>query len=255
MRLACLFALCYCFLAVFPLYAQEENGLLLIDTTETVKIVLPTPIRFLELGVSANSYRGDLSNYEKWTSCYHAAIRFNETKRLNGRVGFSFGFITGDNRFYKFSVGKPNNYFRAPVYAASYELQYNFIKTRSFMLYASIGAGLYNYQPKNERKEKYADILETRATDEVYGKVSFMLPLSIGATYILKNGYGIGVQAVTLNTQTDYLDNISEWGTRAGNDNVLSIRFSMFAPLLFKKPVLITAPPKTKKRVYSHEIW
>jgi hypothetical protein len=242
----------YCFLAL-PALAQEEIEDFINDTLPVVNKSEPRPIRFLELGVSANSYRGDLATYEKWTACYHGAIRFNEAKRLNGRVGFGYGFITGDNRFYNFPNGKPNNFFRAPVFFLSYEAHYNIIKTRSFMLYASAGLGIYNYLPKNQAGERLVDLLDTRDLDEIYGRVSFMLPIGVGVNYILKNGYGIGAQAQWLNTQTDYLDNIGTWGKKQGNDNVASVRFYIYAPLLFKLPTLIT--PKNKpKRYYTHEL-
>jgi|GEM_PF-849530 len=254
MRIAHFFLLLLCLVAVLPAYAQEENGLFAPDTMPLSMSFVPKPTHFLELGISANSYSGDLSKYEKWTACYHAALRFNEAKRLNGRVGFSFGAITGDNRSYKFSDGKPNKFFRTSVFSLSYEVHYNFIKTPSFMLYGSIGLGIYNYQPKNEKGENYTNLLETRTLDENYGRVSTMLPVGIGANYILKNGYGIGVHASWLNTQTDYLDNISQWGTKKGNDNVASLRLYVYAPLQFSKPILTPGKIKKPNTYYTHEI-
>lgn len=236
-----------------PAFAQKY---ILDSEADTLPIIIqprPKPVRFLELGVSANSYKGDLSGYEKWTACYHGAIRFNEAKRLNSRIGFGYGFVTGDNRAYKFPAGKPNIFFRSSIFFLSYEAHYNFIKTPSFMLYASAGLGICNYQPKNELGEKLVDLLETRDLDEAYGRTGFMIPIGSGATYLLKNGYGVGVHASWLNVQTDYLDNISVWGTRTGNDNVLSVRFYVYAPLQLIMPKLVMPTPR-KKRFYTHEL-
>ena len=120
------------------------------------------------------------------------------------------------------------------------------------MLYASAGLGIYNYTPKTELGEDLADLLSTRAPDEQYGRVSFMLPVGIGAVYILKNGYGIGAQASFLNTQTDYLDNISLLGRQGGNDNVASFRFFVYAPLVFSKPTVLPTQSK-QKRYYTKD--
>ncbi len=249
MRLAYLLL---CLIFALPAHAQDDLAYMDTDTMPVVNMTRPRPLRFLELGVSANSYKGDLSMYEKWTACYHGAIQFNGAARWNGRVGFGYGFITGENRGYKVADATPNNFFRTSVVFFSYEGHYNFIKTRDFMLYGSIGLGIYSYTPKNEKGEKLADLLSTREIDELYGRVSFMLPIGIGATYILKNGYGIGAQASFLNTQTDYLDNISQWGRRKGNDNVASFKFYMYAPLVFSKPTLLPARSQ-KKGYYTRE--
>lgn len=248
-RLACLLCLWICAL---PAYAQDEIEAILSDTMPLVNKTRARPLRFLELGVSANSYKGDLSQYEKWTACYHAGLRFNGVKRWNSRIGLGYGFITGENRAYKFAEGTPNNFFRTSVFFLSYEVHYNILKTQNFMLYASAGLGIYNYTPKTELGENLTDLLSTRALDEQYGRVSFMLPVGLGAVYLLKNGYGIGAQASFLNVQTDYLDNISQWGKQGGNDNVASFRFFIYAPLVFSKPTILPTQPK-RKTYYSKD--
>ena len=241
-----------CVCIALPAQAQEtEDGTLLIDTMPLIP--RPKVAQFLELGVSANAYNGDLSGYEKWTACYHFAVRFNEAKRWNGRLGASFGFLTGDNRFYKFAGGEPNNFFRTPVFTVSYEAHYNIIKKRAFQLYLSAGLGLLQYEPKDEKGNRYHDSFATRAPDETYSTISFMLPVGVGASYILKNGYGVGVQAQLLNIQTDYIDNISQWGKKTGSDNIASIRLFVYAPLKFLKSTIPALPTKSK-RDYTHEI-
>jgi hypothetical protein len=52
---------------------------------------------------------------------------------------------------------------------------------------------------------------------------------------LLPNGYGLGAQLSFWNTSTDYLDNISAWGSRAGNDNVFSFKCSLIVPLSKKR--------------------
>ncbi|MCZ6900504.1 MAG: hypothetical protein O7F74_09725, partial [Bacteroidetes bacterium] len=45
------------------------------------------------------------------------------------------------------------------------------------------------------------------------------------------NGFGFGLQTGYLNTTTDFLDNISQWGNKKGNDNVLVTKFSFVISL------------------------
>ncbi len=205
-------------------------------------------LRFLELGVSANAYSGDLSGYQKWTACYHIGLKFNHAKRLNGRLGLFAGFITGENRNYQYTgtteKNSPNTFFRTNLLGLQYELQYHFIKKHNFGLYISQGIGLMQFKPKDENNTNYSDLLSTRATDETYSQNAIYFPTSLGAYYLLKTGYGIGVQGGITNPQTDYLDNIGNWGNKSGNDQILSIKFFVLAPLKMVFPKRIPKPRK-----------
>jgi hypothetical protein len=205
----------------------------------------------LELGVSGNAYKGDLSSYQKWSACYHLGLKFNRNRLINSRLGVSFGFITGENRFYNFPGGNPNNFFRTSVFALDYELHINLIKRPSFAVYLAQGIGLFRFQVRNDEGEDLFNRLDSRADGETFANNVFFLPTGIGASYLLKNGYGIGLQANILNIQTDYLDNISFWGTQSGNDNVMRFKFFVYAPLKIVPAKIFKAPP-TRRRLYTH---
>lgn len=102
------------------------------------------------------------------------------------------------------------------------------------MIYISQGLGLIRYEPKDENNEPLQKKFDTRASNETYNNVSLMLPTQAGINYILKNGYGVGLQAGWLNPQTDYIDNISQWGNRQKNDNTFLVRFAFMVPLTYK---------------------
>ena len=240
-------------LLTFAIKAQETD---LVETfpDSLSSLSRPVALRFLEIGVSANAYRGDLSGYDKFTACYHLGYKFNEGKRVNARVGIGFGFLTGENRLYRFTDANPNNFFRTPIFHISGELHFNLLKTRNIMLYLSQGIGFLQYDPKTEKGEKLADLTNTRAIDEQYGKISVMLPTGAGAVYVLKNSYSFGIQATFLNTQTDYLDNIGRYGIRDGNDNVFSLRFFMYAPLQFSKVRQVPLRIQKEKKSYTHSL-
>jgi hypothetical protein len=231
-------------------WAQEVEDFE-ISTDSIVDLSRPKIPFFLELGISANAYNGDLSTYQKWSACYHAGLKFNRNRLINSRLGFSFGFITGDNRFYEFSGGNPNNFFRSSLFSVDYEMQINLYRKSNFQVYTNIGLSLFRFQVKNEEGQNLFDILDSRAENEVFANNVIAFPIGLGATYILKNGYGLGCQASLLNTQTDYLDNISLWGTKAGNDNVLRFKFYIYAPLKFVPSKLLVSPAR-RKREYTH---
>jgi hypothetical protein len=220
-----------------------------------VNLSYPKFTRFLELGISANAYQGDLSSYQHWTAVYHLGIKFNQSGKLNSRLGISTGFLTGENRFYAFPDGTPNNFFRASVISIDYELHFHLIKRRNCMLYLSQGISLIRFNPKNDVGNEFVNLTDTRAIDETYGNIAFALPTGIGAAYILKNGYGIGAQAQILNLQSDYLDNIGLWGVKQGNDNALRFKLFVYAPLKIIPAKPFKTPIRKKSGEYSHDIY
>ena len=177
---------------------------------------LPRITRFLEVGVSANAYRGELNPaFQKWTSSFHIAYRMNRHRYLNGRFGLSIGSLTGEDLNYSFTStdpeenGVPNNFFKASLITFHYELQFNLLKTRRYMVYLSQGFGIYRFAVKNDEGQDLLGIQTSRARNENYNNFAVMLPSGIGAAYRLANGYSLGIQATILNQQTDYVDNIS----------------------------------------------
>jgi hypothetical protein len=241
------------------IFAQENDIDSLLNVfkkdTNLTNLSEPTYPIFLDLGVSANAYSGDLSSYAKWTACYHIGLTFNKNEKLNGRLNVSFGFITGENRTYTFQgisnePAKPNRFFSTSLLDISYSLRYHFIKTKRLALYISQGFGIMQFTPKDENGRRLADLLDSRPFDENYGNITMVLPTSLGINYWLKNGYGIGLQAGFVNPQTNYLDNIGQWGNKAGNDQIFQLRFFVLAPLKIIPPTKM--PKQFMKRNFTH---
>lgn len=186
-------------------------------------------------GFSINQYRGDLQGpYAKYTGAVSLGIQLNRHKRLNGSFELSYGQITGQDSHYAFAgdeEASPNRFFSSTLFSAHYNLHLNIIKKENFTLYLSQGLGLLRYMPVDDRSRKLQDRYETRATNESYGNSSIMLPTNAGMIYLLPNQWGLGLQAGFLNPITDYLDNISQWGNRPGNDNVIRLRFAVYVPI------------------------
>ncbi|WP_299463706.1 hypothetical protein [uncultured Microscilla sp.] len=220
------------------LQAQNNNEELDILHPPFENKSLPKIPRFLEVGISANAYRGDLNpSYSKWTSSFHIAYRLNRHRYFNSRFGFSIGTVTGENLNYSFTStdpeedGRPNNFFKSNLITFHYELQFNLIKTSRYMVYLSQGFGIYRFLVKNDEGENLQDIQTSRGKNENYNNSAVMLPTGIGAAYRFANGYALGLQASILNPQTDYVDNISQLSTNNRNDNTLMFKFFLWAPL------------------------
>ena len=186
-------------------------------------------------GFSMNQYRGDLSTPNvKYTGSLALGLQLNRKKRLNGSFGISYGKITGQNSLYEFKANEnatPNRFFSSSIVSLQYDLHYNILKKERYILYLSQGFGILRYNPEDDRDRNLLDRFETRAPNEIYSNTSVMLPSSLGLIYFLPNQWGLGLQAGYLNPLTDYLDNIGQWGTKSGNDNVLKFRFALYVPM------------------------
>lgn len=194
--------------------------------------------KFLELGISPISYKGDLSQgYQKWTSAFHIGLKRNDKKRVNGHFNLMAGTINGQNIHYSFpsSTATPSRFFKTTFIALNYDVQYNIIKKDHFILFISQGIGLLRFTPKNEDNEDLSDKFNTRAKDETFNNIAFFFPHSIGFMYFLPNNYGAGFQIGRLSPATDYLDNISLLSDYSKPDNILAFKFTVLAPLTYKK--------------------
>jgi hypothetical protein len=194
-----------------------------------------SPTLYATVGFGGTSYRGDLVNkFESWGGTFHAGLTFNKKKRVNGYIHLMVGGVRGNNDSYVFNsteTATPNTYFKTSLISIGYELRINILKRESFRLYVSPGFALLRYDPKDEYKQSYANQFSTRAKGETYSNVSLMLPIKIGGSYYLTNGYGIGLDAGFLNPLTDYIDNISQWGNKSKKDNLLQLNLLLYIPI------------------------
>lgn len=234
----------------FEAMAQEWNPYADLSPDSLENLSRPKVNRFLEIGASANAYNGDLGSYEKWSGAIEIAYKLNKSHRFNGRIALSLGFITGENLFYEYDAteAKPNTFFRSNMLTLHYELHYNLLKTRRFLLYLSQGVGLTRFVTQDQEGESLLEQNQTRPPDETYGNTALLLPTGLGAAYILKNGYGIGIQVNLLNTQSDFLDNIAQWGNKSGGDNVLRVKLMTMIPIDIRSPRRF--PPRLQ-RIYA----
>jgi hypothetical protein len=215
------------------------------------------PDRFLEIGMSGNSYKGDLSSgYYKWAGGYHFGILLNRKKRLNGHFNLMIGNIVAQNPDYYYDNGaatppSPNKFSNTRLITVNYDLHINLVKRSNFIFYLYQGIGAMRFDPRDTDNNKLLDQLNSRAKNETYSNITIFFPHGIGALYTLKQGYGVGLQTGFINPASDYLDNISQWGTVKKKDNILTFKLTLYAPLNFSKSEKKTNSQKTSPSIYT----
>ncbi len=190
---------------------------------------------YIHAGASMQSYMGDLGTFKQWSSGLHLGIHLRNGKKINGGVNFAYGAIVGDQLDYQSEVpgATPNTHFNTTLFTAQFNLRYNFLKWKNLQLYISQGIGIIRFEPKNQFGEKLLDQFDTRAANETYSNIAAMLPTQLGAYWRLPNELTLGLQAGLSNTLTDYLDNISQWGS-SNNDNIFQVKFMVQVPITLK---------------------
>ncbi|MEY5049648.1 MAG: hypothetical protein RLZZ175_3007 [Bacteroidota bacterium] len=194
----------------------------------------------VELGLSANSYRGSLvQHYGSYTQSYHVGIRFSKKKLANGRVNFSYGNIEGQNSSFEYkdskgNVIKTNNYFKTSIFSLAYELNIKVIERRKFVIQAILGVGAMRFTPYDQFENNLINNQSTRAAGETYSSTSLYLPLGLQFMYKLPQGYNIGMSANVMNPLTDFLDNTSKYSAYTTSDNVLMLKLFVSTPISLK---------------------
>lgn len=217
---------CALFFALSWVEAASQSGQL-TDSTH----------QWLSIGVSSLAYKGDLGqNYSKWSGGFSAGLQFNTHKKWSGSVNLLAGTVTGQDTSPSFNLepesGRtPNTYFKTSVISAYYQLHWNIYSGKRLRFFVGQGAGLLRYEPKNEEGLSLASQNNTRASNENYGSLTVLAPTSLGAAWKFKNNFGVGYRLTLFNTATDYLDNISQLGSRTGGDNVLGHQLSLMIPV------------------------
>lgn len=230
-KLACLMVLCCCY-SVQKANAQARFNPSYYDLSSFK--ISPLPKHFLYAGVSANAYRGDVSNnYKKWTPAIHAGILWNRKKLLNGGISVSAGRLVGDDliNFLATDLKAPNTYFATQFFSISYDLRLSLIKRKNFMGYLRQGFGLFRFEPYDRTGKKLLEQRNTRAPEESYSTISTFFPTGAGFILVANNGMGIGLDLGWMHPNTDYIDNVSQASQRTTNDNVITWQLRSYFPL------------------------
>ena len=198
---------------------------------------------FLELGISANSYKGSITEkYGNYTSSsFHCAIKFNKKTRMNGKFNLSIGTISSQNTSNinfidsKGNIYFPITYFKTSLTNLSYELNFVLLRKRKFAANFFGGIGVSKFNVKDVDGNDFVNNLSSRAKGEEFNSISFFFPLGVNAEYIWKGNFKSGFSANIMNPATDFFDNTSQYSPyKTVKDNVLMLKFYVSVPLAFK---------------------
>lgn len=213
--------------------------------------------RYLAVGGMALSYKGSLSNaYRNWHPGLQLGLIFNRKKWLNGSFHLSYGRVSGSQLRYSTSsvagTNQANDYFRSDIFSFHYRARFNLIKRERFSFYVAGGLGFMRFNPLDRDGRALSSQPLSRAPGENFNNVSIMLPLSVGAGYVLPNGWQLQAQAGWMNPQTDYLDNVGQLAARYGmqaGDGVAFWQVGLWVPFQIKEaPARPARAPRTPAR-------
>lgn len=194
----------------------------------------------LSFGLSPTAYKGDLNNrYSHFGFGWNTSLDIINNKFASSSIQVSTGTFTGNkliNQLNQQPLTPFTYYFKTSFFSFNYALNFNFIRTKHFHLSLSPGIGLLRFTSKDADGNKLIDQVNTRDKDESYTTSTFILPISLSGKYIFKNNMSVQLAIKWLSPQTDYIDNISTFGTEKGNDKIMQYQFSIGVPL-----------PKSKK--------
>lgn len=189
----------------------------------------------LSLGLSPTAYKGDLnSRYSHFGFGWNTSLDIINNKFASSSIQISAGSFTGQEIIGQLSQQSTNPYtyyFKTSFFSFNYALNFNFIRTKHFHLSLSPGIGLFRFTSKDKNGDKLLEKPSTRGKDESYSPSTFILPVSITGKYILNNNISIQVGIKWLNPQSDYIDNVSTFGSNTRNDKVIQYQFSVGVPL------------------------
>lgn len=213
---------------------KKTLGLTLLFITIILTVSAQDKSIFIHSGFNIYSYIGDMGAFDNVGGGFQLGIHFNKKERLNGAFNLGIGQISDDDPTIvppqNIGSRSPNTYFKTNFFFVNYDLQYNLIKKEQFILFLSQGIGFMRFNPLDDNRESLIEQEFTRAEDEDYRNSAFILPTSLGLTYLFSNQTGLSMKVGLMNTTTDYLDNISEFGDTRG-DNVLFTRLSLLIPV------------------------
>lgn len=191
-----------------------------------------TAYKLIGLGFGASLAKTDLSDgYEKPSQTFNLFLQFDKNeKKLTGAIHLNIGQIVSENPEGKFidrSEFNINSFALTNFQSLHFEAIYHIIHKENWAISLAQGFGFVRFNVYDRDNNPLIDQLNSRAAGESYTGFSVMLPTSISAHYLFENNFGIKARFGLMNTQNDYLDNISTFGNADNNDNILSIQLAL----------------------------
>ncbi|WKK77767.1 hypothetical protein QYS49_12145 [Marivirga salinae] len=210
-----------CFLLAFSVSGQ--------DSTFT---------KFAGISFGSSIPKTDLEpTYKKPGVQLSAFMQFTPNRWLNVGIWFSAGEVQSENRevrFFDQSEFQLNDFARTNYQSLHIEPSFHILKKPNYSIYLSQGFGFMRFAVYDRDNNNLANQLDSRAQGEEYSNFTVLLPTTFNAYYFLPNDFGIHLRTGFLNPQTDYLDNISNFGNPDNNDNLFILQLSIIKRFTLK---------------------
>lgn len=194
--------------------------------------------KFAGISFGASIPKTDLEpTYKKPGAQLSAFMQFTPNRWLNVGFWFSAGEVQSENRevrFFDQSEFQLNDFARANYQSLHVEPSFHLLKKPKYSIYLSQGFGFMRFAVYDRDNNNLANQLDSRSQGEEYSNFTVLLPTTFNAYYFLPNDFGVHVRTGFLNPQTDYLDNISNFGNPDNKDNLFILQMSIIKRFTFK---------------------
>ena len=190
------------------------------------------PLR-LGVGFMGAAYNGDLTTngdaLHRFYPGFNFTLQFASEKLISPQLNAGFGrFVTQDRDIAPVEGIQPNTFVDTRFFHVDFRLKARFLREKMVHPYISAGLGLLGYTPRDQDGNNLLDNLSTRNEFETYGSIAASFPLSPGVEIEMSPLLILGLEYTFRPTTSDYLDNISELGTKDGNDRIQALILSLY---------------------------
>lgn len=196
--------------------------------------------RFAGISFGSSIPKTDLEpTYKKPGVQLSAFMQFTPNRWLNVGLWLSTGEVQSENREVRFldqSEFQINDFARTNFQSLHVEPSFHILKKQNYSIYLSQGFGFMRFTVYDRNNNNLANQLDSRSQGEDYSNFTVLLPTTFNAYYFLPNDFGVHLRTGFLNPQTDYLDNISNFGNPENNDNLFILQLSIIKRFTFKTP-------------------
>ncbi|TNE73654.1 hypothetical protein EP331_03870 [bacterium] len=202
----------------------------------------------ISLSVTQNSYVGDLNPITG---------SFYKPNSVQGQLGFDFGFehnfdesvylvveigmgkYEGDYSLdskvdhFQFSSQRTDSlprFIKGDFLHATIGFNWIYFSGDWYEFYTGVGIGILDFSVKDLEDRNLREIPELRAPNETYPRIITQIPLRLGLQLFTNSRFNVGYELSWVFTNTDYLDNIGQYG-ELGSDalfkNQIKVRFNL----------------------------
>ncbi|MCS7076649.1 MAG: hypothetical protein NZ455_08070 [Bacteroidia bacterium] len=226
-------------LTLSPIFIFAQHGIVLKDTL----IIHPLKVGTSVIGAT---YQGDLNKtWEKFNLGFNLNLQFEKRKKIMPQINLTSGTVTGQDPKFNSKKDKYNSFVRTSFTGLDLRLLYRFTPKQKGTFYLGLGSGILFFNPKDINDRSLLEDKTSRAENETYSNVSFILPSLVGYRYYINPYTNLYFEAVSFNPQTKYLDNINRLGSHKKNDRLFSLNLgvqlspSQWIQKSYKKPISV----------------